>query len=100
MNDIDHMIAVMQAAKEGKAIQRRNRHHPDTDARWIDAPKPSWDWPTFDYRIKPAEPRRVWLNWYPALGRLSSAFYDSREEAASVARHEVSQQIEFVEVVK
>ena len=100
MNDIDHMIAVMQAAKEGKAIQRHNRHHPDTDACWIDAPKPSWDWPTFDYRIKPAEPRRFWRNWYPALGRVSSDCYDSREEAASFARHDITEQIEFVEVVK
>ena len=99
MNDIDRMNAVMQAFKEGEAIQSRNRTHEFSD--WDDvAGSNMWDWYTFDYRIKPAEPRRLWLNWYPALGRLSSAFYDSREEAASVARHEVSQQIEFVEVVK
>ena len=99
MNDIDHMIAVLQASKEGKMIQSRHRSYESSD--WIDvAGSNMWDWYTFDYRIKPTEPRRLWLNWYPALGRLSSAFYDSREEAASVARVEVSQQIEFVEVVK
>ena len=43
MTDIDHMIAVMQAAKEGKAIQRRHRHLHDIDVHWIDAPKPSWN---------------------------------------------------------
>ena len=100
MTDIDHMIAVMQAAKEGKAIQSRHRPHRDIDVCWRDAPEPGWDWATYDYRIKPAEPRRFWRNWYPALGRWSPACFDSREEAASIARHEVSQQIEFVEVVK
>ena len=78
MTDIDHMIAVMQAAKEGKAIQSRPRPH----------------------RVKPAEPRRVWLNWYPTMNCRALVCYDSREEAKSFARHEVSEQIEFVEVVK
>ena len=100
MTDIDHKIAVMQAANEGKAIQRLNRRHPDTDVYWIDAPKPSWDWSTLDYRVKPAEPRRVWLNFYPTMGGRSHVCYNSREEAASFARHDITEQIEFVEVVK
>ena len=99
MTDIDHMIAVMQAAKEGKAIQSRHRPSRDIDVCWRDAPKPSWDWATFDYRVKP-EPRRVWRNWYPDLGRWSSACYDSREKAARSSCPKDSQQIEFVEVVK
>ena len=98
MNDIDHMIAVLQAFKEGKTIQSRHRSYESSD--WIDvAGSNMWDWYTFDYRVKP-EPRRVWRNWYPALGKWSPACFDSREEAASIARHEGSQQIEFVEVVK
>ena len=56
MNDIDHMIAVMQAAKEGKTIQIL--YHDDIDAGWIDTTRPLWDWRTCDYRVKPAEPRR------------------------------------------
>ena len=100
MNDIDHMIAVMQAAKEGKAIQSRYRPSQDIDVCWRYAPEPGWDWATYDYRIKPAEPRRVWLNWYPDLGRLSYDWHDSREEAATFACSEGMQQIEFVEVVK
>ena len=85
MTDIDYMTAVMQAAKEGKEIH---------------TPKPSWNWSTFDYRVKPAEPRRIWLNWYPTMNCRSSVCYDSREEAASFARHDITEQIEFVEVVK
>ena len=100
MTDIDHMIAVMQAAKEGKAIQRRHRNRPDTDVYWEAVPKPFWEWATFDYRIKPTEPRRIWLNWYPTKKCRSSVCYDSREEAASFALHDITEQIEFVEVMK
>ena len=99
MNDIDHMIAVLQAFKEGKMIQVRRRSNDAGD--WVDVSGiTAWDWCTFDYRIKPAEPRRFWRNWYPSSGKWSPACFDSREEAASIARHEGSQQIEFVEVVK
>lgn len=100
MTDVDHMIAVLTAAKEGKAIQRRYRTHRDIDWFWKDVRRLHWNWADFDYRVKPAEPRRFWRNWYPALRKWSYDCYDSREEAASVARREVSQQIEFVEVVK
>ena len=99
MKDIDHMIAVMQAAKEGKALQSGHRHRPDTDVRWADVSEPNWNWAMFDYRVKPTEPRRVWMNWYPTMNCRSSVCYDSREEAASFARHDVTEQIEFVEVV-
>lgn len=99
MNDIDDMIAVLQASKEGKTIQVRRRSNDTGD--WVGvAGRTAWDWCTFDYRIKPAEPRRVWRNWYPALGLWSSACYDSREKAARSSCPKDSQQIEFVEVVK
>ena len=99
MNDIDHMIAVLQASKKGKTIQSRHRSYESSD--WIDvAGSNMWDWYMFDYRIKPAEPRRIWLNLYPTAGCLSAVCYDSREEAASIARHRDAQQIEFVEVME
>ena len=97
MTDIDHMIAVLQAAKEGKAIQRRHLH--GIDAPWIDTPKPSWNWATFDYRVKPAEPRRVWVNTY---GNRMGFAYASREQAdanADAGSYRV-ECVEFVEVVK
>ena len=99
MTDIDHMIAVMQAAKEGKAIQRRHRHLHDIDVHWIDAPKPSWNWTAFDYRVKPAEPRRIWVNDYPD-GRESLARYETKEEAQANAGDDCIAQVEFVEVMK
>ena len=100
MTDIDHIIAVMQAAKEGKAIQRRHHYLQDADVHWEDTPKPVWNWTSFDYRVKPAEPRKVWLNVYPTMNCRSSVCYDSREEAANCARHDITEQVEFVEVVK
>ena len=101
MTYIDHMIAVTTAFKQGKTVQsRRRHHHPGIDACWRDAPEPSWNWSTYDYRVKPAAPRRVWLNVYPTMGCRSSVCYDSREEAASFAIHDIAEQVEFVEVVK
>lgn len=98
MNDLNHMVAVMQAWKEGKTIQSKLRAQGKD--HWVDVAFPSWDWATFDYRVKPAEPRRVWLNWYPTKKCRSSVCYDSREEAASFAIHDIAEQVEFVEVVK
>ena len=98
MNDIDHMIAVMQAAKEGRLIQSRYRSHESSD--WIDvAGSNMWDWYRFDYRVKPAEPRRIWVNDYPD-GRESLARYETKAEAQANAGDDCIAQVEFVEVVK
>ena len=97
MNDIDHMIAVMQAAKEGKAIQSRHLPHRDIDVHWKDSPRPSWNWAMFDYRVKPAEPRRVWVNTY---GNRMGFAYASREQADANAGIYRVECVEFVEVVK
>ncbi len=49
----DEMIAVIQAHKEGKAVQIRFR--PEGKI-WYDAPLPDWHFPAVDYRVKP-EPK-------------------------------------------
>ena len=97
MTDIDHMIAVTQAFKEGKAIQSRNRSHRDIDVCWRDDPEPSWDWAAFDYRVKPAEPRRIWVNMY--CNRMGFA-HASREQADANGGDVSTECVEFVEVVK
>ena len=99
MTDIDSIIAITTAFKEGKAIQRRHRHLHDIDVHWIDAPKPSWNWTAFDYRVKPREPRRIWVNDYPD-GRESLARYETKEEAQANAGDDCIAQVEFVEVMK
>lgn len=99
MTDIDHMIAVMTAAKEGKAIQRRIRANRDIDGFWNDADRQHWNWTDFDYRVKPAEPRRIWVNLYSS-GVLSDRNWCSQSEAEHSALNVGTKQIEFVEVVK
>ncbi len=50
------MIAVLQAAKEGKQIQVRNLG----EIRWSWASCPAFDFQSNEYRVKP-EPRKFWL---------------------------------------
>ena len=100
MTDIDYMIAVLTAFKEGKEIQYRARGNRGTDENWGDAPSPIWNWATYDYRVKPAEPRRVWMIMYPTMGGRSYVCYNSREEAAKFACFDASQQVEIVEVLE
>jgi hypothetical protein len=51
---LDEMIAVMQAAKEGKEIESRALH--GQYIVWDACLKPVWDWKCFEYRVKPVEP--------------------------------------------
>lgn len=50
--NIDEMIAVLQAYKEGKAIEFRLRN----SLVWCKCNLPVWDWLDYEYRVKP-EPR-------------------------------------------
>jgi len=62
MKTIDEMLAVMQAAKEGKEIQKRYLY-PSVSMtnEWVDFHIPDWNWGIYDYRVKPVEPKRVRL---------------------------------------
>ena len=52
---IDEMIAVLQAARDGKTIQDSMSN----DA-WYDNPDPTWNFGAIMYRVKP-EPHKTWL---------------------------------------
>lgn len=56
--DLDYMLSVMQAAKEGKPIEVRERNA----ERWceIDAEDCSWNWSAFDYRVAPEPVEVAW----------------------------------------
>lgn len=84
------MIAVLQAFGEGKKVQARAQWAPPQP--WIDDPDPSWNWGSFDYRVKP-EQRRFWLNVY---GDRAAYIYESKEEADRGTRG----RIECIEVVE
>lgn len=51
------MIEIMQAYENGKLIEFRHKN-PGEDDTWKLVPTPSWDWVSFDYRIKPKDSYR------------------------------------------
>lgn len=76
--DIDYKIGVMQAFKEGKVIECRNK----SGSIWNSIPDPAWNWSICDYRVKP-EPKEDWVVEYyqPATGRWEyyQAIYSNTE---------------------
>lgn len=60
MQTLDDMIAVMQAAKDGKQIQCRQRKVSHCSPQeWIGYEPPYWNWVDFEYRVKPEPEYRV-----------------------------------------
>jgi hypothetical protein len=58
MNDLDYKIKVMEASKNGMAIQYRVHGNPNNT--WYDVAKqPTRNWAEGDYRIKVPEPVRA-----------------------------------------
>ena len=57
--DTKEKIAVMQAAVDGATIQRTCGN-----GIWMTAWTQSWDWDSYEYRVKP-EPLTLWVNVYP-----------------------------------
>lgn len=78
-NNIDHMIAVLTAYKEGKTIQSRKRRHRDwrisTGGYFL------WDFFTYEYRVKP-EPRTIWVPILPE-GQMGTCYAPSQESASN-----------------
>ena len=74
----DEMIAVIQAHKDGKTIQVRGKGRP----KWHDRTRPSWDFDSCDYRVKP-EPRVAYFAEYtnPYGGNvLTQGRFDTKED--------------------
>ena len=72
--DYDEMIAVLQAARDGKGIQARAK---GDDYPWLKVSgNPRWNFDAREYRPEP-EPLRLWVNVHP-LGYIA---YATREQA-------------------
>lgn len=105
---IDEMIAVLQAAKEGKNIEfshysgRRDGENIGRSCakspEWRRAFTPTWNFHKYEYRVKP-EPQRLWANEC-ASGCMT--FFDSKSEAEAWALKNpaVRAAVEYVEVIK
>jgi len=93
---IEGKIAVMQAFKEGKKIENRHRALSDT---WTGCCAPSWNWHSYDYRIK-REPevlyRRVHKDGEPGVLWYTQEQKDRFERSQPAA----NKWTKFVEVVE
>lgn len=91
MKTIEEMIEVMSAHKAGMVVQYRK-----PGSHWADCQLgPAWNWAEFDYRIKPREPRRIWVNC--RAGGITGATWETKRLAELVA--DGAETVEFVEVV-
>lgn len=58
-------IEVMQAFVDGKAVQVDYNSDFSRNEDWTGTDWPIWDWMKFKYRIKPVEPKEIWVNECP-----------------------------------
>lgn len=56
---INEMIAVLQAAHEGRTIQFKSKWHDE----WVVCSDPKFNFGELDYRVGP-RPREFWINMY------------------------------------
>ena len=80
MKTTAEMIAVMQAYEDGKVIEYWDNYPPT----WKMATKPSWDWHTTDYRVKP-EPEYI-----------PFTFEDAEFFTGKVVKHKTANQLAVV----
>lgn len=57
---LEYMIDVMTRAKAGERVQFKKIGKEE----WFDINNPVWAWNEYDYRIKPREPRVIWVPEY------------------------------------
>lgn len=77
--------AVMQAKADNPKLVVQVRQRQVVDPNWYDLTgTPKWNWEWNDYRMKPAEPLRCWINvWHaPHVDKpMTGKVHTSREEA-------------------
>jgi hypothetical protein len=93
MKTLKEMIAVMQAAHEGRDIIVFPYTTPE---RIFLTKKPKWNWDSFNYSIAPKE---WWTNFYKTRN-IVGGIYASEEEAKKNVVNERNTPLDDVEVVK
>lgn len=87
MPNIDEMIKVMQAYKDGKKIEFKGGFIDSAYDNWAWAPEPCWDWGKYTYRIAPTVKKSVGYRQYLMYdngARLYSLFEDEYYSATKV----------------
>ena len=100
MKTTKEMIAIMHAYEDGEAIQRRVLN----GGIWtnVSSANPVWDWGYFDYRIRPAEPRKVMMQaWQRIDGthfaeEISKSFSTRNKNKPKQPYKKVGEPFEFV----
>lgn len=100
MKTLQEKIAVMQAAADGKEIQWMEA---GTDDNWVTLSAKAigtqdWNWEVFDFRVKPREPKVIYVNEY-AGSSVDYAYYQ-KSDADYAARGPVLRKaIKYREVI-
>ncbi|WP_440984947.1 hypothetical protein ACQHIH_16175 [Xanthomonas sontii] len=96
MKTTAEMIEVMQAHERGQELEL----FMDGVWRKLYIP-PSWNWSKYDYRIKPREPRVIWINEYKDGDYIKYAVHESEDDATGMATEKVTRTaVKFIEVVE
>lgn len=93
---IDEMIEVLQAAKEGKQIEKKMKF--GKGAQWQRAGTPDWDFDCFIYRVK-QEPMEYWAVIDPD-GCAISTLKRKSDAQKSFERHNAYLDCEGVRMIK
>ena len=93
----DQMIAVLQAAKDGKALQMQAKKRGGTGGAWLDVANPLWNFACYNYRVKP-EPR-VFYAILKEHGSQRCFAYRDRELAEKLACSPNQKVVKLVEVL-
>lgn len=93
MSTLQEKIAVMQAAEAGKEIEWSIKHK----AIWRLATGPCWDWLNYDFRVKPREPRKFYVNEID--GNLSINHHETESDAKEATMARNARVINFIEVL-
>ena len=92
MKTTEEMIAVMQAYADGETIQRQV----SGGGIWTTVSSDStvWDWRYFDYRIKPAEPRKVMMQMW--RNNSYDSLFSEESWKSFVTAEKIGEPFEFV----
>ena len=96
IDDIDKMIAALEAFKKDGKVQFRLTNI--TDAIWTTSTNPRFNFSNYDYRPCPPEPREFWVNLYESKQR--GVAYASKQEADLIASSDRLECVKVREVLK
>lgn len=95
MNSLDEQLKLIQARIDGEVVLGNSTQHLDNEFVIDETHK--FNFALYTYRIKPREPRVIWVNEY--AGYFGDS-YDHESDAKDFAEGNCIGQVEFREVIK